>query len=200
MRPLHSLVSLVSLLPLLAACSPEDAGLPLAEAPLDALDPGGLYLDLTIRRTAGTVTIESMRWLDAEVGLSRATSGDHAVVTRDAAGEMEDVAYFAFPESVVHEGIDETGAFFSREVPLVNDTVATVRVLASEATTEVTILDETGTVLVGAPPPPGMGDAIVLPIAGSELPDGGGSPLLTGALTDFPHVRIYESMDATSLP
>lgn len=190
-----------ALLPLLwlVACAAEDPGEPLALDVLDAPDPGGLYVELTLRRTGGVVSIEAMQWLDAEVGLARAASGDHAVVTRDGAGAIEDVVYFSFPEVVVHEGVDDRGEWFAREVPLENDTVATVRVLATAATAELTVIDPAGTVLAMAAPPAGIDAPLVLPITGSELP-GTGAPLLTRALTDFPHLLILESGDAAILP
>ncbi|MFO0714708.1 MAG: hypothetical protein U0353_33015 [Sandaracinus sp.] len=186
-----------------ASCGSDEVvleGDPIPEDALDTLDPGGLYVELELRRTAGTVTVVSSRWLDAEVGLARAYEGDHMLVSRDGAGNVEDAVFFSFPTVAHREGRDASGEPFDVETSVADDSVVFVRVLASESTSELAVLDASGATALTLASPAGRDGALLLPRTGSELDGAGGEPLIEHSLADYPHIAILEPGDMGSLP
>ncbi len=164
---------------------------------LDRADEGGLYVQVELRRTAGVTRVVSTRWLDAEVGLTRASTGDHVLVTRNAAG-IEDAVFFSFPTQIRSESLGSTPMF--ETTPIGDDTVAFVNVLASAGTTEFALYGPDGAVALAFAPPAGIDAPLRLPRTGSELPTSSESALTLNAFSSYPHIGLFQPTDLDALP
>jgi hypothetical protein len=164
---------------------------------LDRADEGGLYVQVELRRTAGVTRVVSTRWLDSEAGLTRASTGDHVLVTRNATG-IEDAAFFSFPTVIRGESLGSTPMF--ETTPIGDDTVAFVNVLASAGTTEFVLYGPDAAVALTFPPPAGIDAPLRLMRAGSELSASSESALTLNAFSTYPHIGLFQPTDLEALP